>query len=381
MVNDKLKDMQFGEDFDKWVKSWWEEHSRPKNLRKGQIWTVFHPDSQPEKPGTMVCVFSVDPGGAFVVPLHSDLDAITGCEPILTETTLSSSLPLVGVVELGMLIHSSAFESARFIGELKKEAMDRLEHAFSEFRKVVKALTRLQTLEARLGPNRVPDEEINKAFEAGILRLVSAKVSYEELVRFHDSLQANLQIYHDKAIGSFVFEKVKAPLPEKLKKLLERLKQLGSYVCPVAPEPAVVAAGGPGIRHKELPELQNPLEIEVEFPEKGEWLTLIPPPFDSEKLRKLEEHLKFFREQRFSYTIQAWGEDDIWKKQQAIELPESEGEGRGITIASETTAILVAFGLDKKELDKVLEFHPSDKTLPEPGILWVLYRPEHKVKE
>ena len=184
MGHNNLGDIELRKDMENWVRSWWEEPSRPRKVEKGQIWTIFHPKGPSDKEGTMVCVFSVDADYVYVIPLHTDTDSMTGCEPILTETSLPGPVCLVAVVELGLLIPSAALEKARFIGTLKEKSMRQLTHSFFEFRKVVEALTRLQMLEASCGPDKVPEEEITKAFEAGILRLVSPKISFEAAIHF-----------------------------------------------------------------------------------------------------------------------------------------------------------------------------------------------------
>jgi len=185
-----------------WVTGWWHSPERPGQIEKGQVWTVFAPEADPEAEGTMVCVVSKDDDYVYVIPLHNNLEAVTGCEPVIRGASLPNAPALVAVVELGLLLSVEALNNARFLGILSQEHMDLIETAFLEFRKIVGALTQLQMKEAEYHPEPVPAEDVERAFQAGILKLVSPDASMEEIVRLDASLQENLRPFHLQAMAS-----------------------------------------------------------------------------------------------------------------------------------------------------------------------------------
>ena len=200
-----------------WVTGWWRSPERPGQIEKGQVWTVFAPGADPEAEGTMVCVLSKDDDYVYVIPLHNNLEAATGCEPVIRGASLPYAPALVAVVELGLLLSVEALTRARFLGTLSREHMDLIETAFLEFRKIVGALTQLQVKEGECHPEPVPQDDLERAFQAGILKLVSPDASMEEIVRLDASLQDNLHPFHLQAMASLsLMPEAKEAMPPKV---------------------------------------------------------------------------------------------------------------------------------------------------------------------
>ncbi len=380
MTNSDLRDDELKKDIQDWVDSWWQKKEPPKTLEGGQVWTIFHPAELPDREGTMVCILSVHGDQVYVVPLHTRRDASTGIEPVLTESSPPFDVPIVAVVEGGLLISSQAFQRGRFLGTFSAESLNRITQSFEEFRTTVGALSRLQYLEASLGPDKVPYEEIAAAFESGILNLVSPEVSFEELVRLHRELEENLRPYHEQAMAILFAEE---GLAEKLARLFGKIRAAGEYIFPettdLQPAAAMVAMSKrAGKRPKKPAGLPNPLEIDIVIPEAGGKIQILPPEGKSESADKLKEALAVLRESKALYfygMIPLVGDENKMGFPEFGEVPVSKTKRVILSIPADTKAILVGLGPDRDGLERAVSAASSFQPPEEPGVLWVFYHP------
>jgi hypothetical protein len=182
------------EQLEKWIESWWEDHERPAAVQEKQIWTIFLPGDSETREGTVIAVLSMTANACLAVPLHQELQARTDIEPVLADPDLPFAAPMVAAVPAVVTLSLDAFNGARYLGEMREAAHQRLLAAHREFLGLAQSLSELQALEAEHGPQGVPQADLQRIFSAGVLKLVPA-ADPDELAAFHDQLLANLRPY------------------------------------------------------------------------------------------------------------------------------------------------------------------------------------------
>jgi len=182
-----------------WVKSFWEDRDRPGSIEVSQVWTVFEPDGQ-AAPGAMLAVVSVEGEISFVTPLIHERALRTGVEPLLEKEDLDFDDVVVAVVEMSMYVSNDAFSGARFHGRLGQAGLDKIKSAIDEHGTIAAALSRLREMEDHIGPEAIPDLEIEAAFEAGALKLAPPNASIVELADLRRRLNYNLETFHQRAL-------------------------------------------------------------------------------------------------------------------------------------------------------------------------------------
>lgn len=360
-----------------WVDSWWKDGKPPETLKQGQVWTVFHPAGPPEKEGTMVCIFSIHGDQAYIFPLHTRMEASTEIEPLLTEESPPFHVPIVAVVEGGLLVVTQAFQQARFIGAFSENSMNKIRQCFNEFQRTVGASARLQYLEANLGPEKVPDKEIATAFESG---RASPKVSFEELVQLHRELEKNLMPYHEQAMSALFAEE---GLTDKLSRLLSQIRAAGEYFLPEpAPMTPAIEMAAMSVREGNRPRkptgIPNPLEIDLAVPESGGDVRILPPETVSPDAETLKQVLAFLRDTKtkFFYGAVFWvADEETMRSPNFGEIPVSKTKMVVLPVPAETSAILVAIGPNEEGVKRAVSAVTSFQPPQEPGFLWITYRP------
>jgi hypothetical protein len=182
-----------------WIESWWVKTERPPSLLPGQIWTLFNPEPSQEAPGTMAVILRVHENAVLVVPLHHELHALTPGDPVFTAADLSFCDHLAAAVELADHVSPAAFTPAVFHGILRADARAQLERAWTEFQRLAASRDRLRSLEAELGPEGIPNHELEIFFESGILNLIPAEAAFGDLADLHRRLDFNLEPFHVEA--------------------------------------------------------------------------------------------------------------------------------------------------------------------------------------
>jgi hypothetical protein len=171
--------------------AWWPETPAPA-LAPGQVWTVFHPEPPQEAPGTMVAILRVHDRAVLVVPLHHEPAAAAPIDPILTSADLDFDDYLAAAVALAAYLLPEAFAAARFAGTMRPSGMDRLRQALAEFDRLASSRDRLRALESELGPEGIPEHELEIFFESGVLSLIPEEAGVSEWADLHRRLDANL---------------------------------------------------------------------------------------------------------------------------------------------------------------------------------------------
>ena len=199
------------EELNSWINELWEKTKPPEVVAEKQVWVVFPLEENTENPsekGSIVVVLSTDEKTASVVPAHHELSTRTFVDPILSKNDFDLDFDdrLVCVAHLLQRLSHQAFKNARFLGGLTDNGLDKVNAAVSNFYTVLDELAHTQYLEAT---DAISDQDLENAFNAGILKIYPTKVSLEDLNSLYSALEANLLGWQEHAIEQVICEKEK----------------------------------------------------------------------------------------------------------------------------------------------------------------------------
>lgn len=199
------------EELNSWINEFWEKTKPPEMVVEKQVWVVFPLEESPDNPskkGSIVVVLSTDEETASVVPAHHELSTRTFVDPILSknDSDLDFDDRLVCVAHLPQRLSHQAFKNARFLGGLTDKGFEKVNAAVSNFYTVLDELARTQYLEAT---DSISDQDLENAFNAGILKIYPTKVSLKDLNSLDSALESNLLCWQEHAIEQVVCEEEK----------------------------------------------------------------------------------------------------------------------------------------------------------------------------
>ncbi|HPS31597.1 MAG TPA: hypothetical protein PLZ43_15185 [bacterium] len=192
--------------------SWlFKNKTRPSELKKGQLWTIFGPvrEENLSDSGQVVVIKDIKENFVFVIPVHATESTRTILDPVILEKMHTAfPSPLVAVVHMAMTIGKEPFETAKYIGEIKPEGMEIIKNQYEKYLKAIDALAFVQIKDAH--NEELTDEEEKEATKAGIYKLCPVNGDIDSLIEFNNEISDILQPWHVLAMAeSFAFEEEK----------------------------------------------------------------------------------------------------------------------------------------------------------------------------
>ncbi len=218
-----------------------QKKSPPKKHLPGQLWTVFPPaNAEESSPGQIVMILSSDADTALVVPIHAHEEVRAILDPILPEA-MHDALPvsMVAAVHLTMIIDGKAFEEARYLGEVKEEGRDIVNHQYHEFLRAMHALSWVQRKDSQQEP--LSEDEEKTAANEGIYRLCPVNGDVDALAALNKEIHALLDPWHLLAVNKRILQPAENTFLKVSRDLIVRIKNVGRDWEPV---PIILSGAG-----------------------------------------------------------------------------------------------------------------------------------------
>lgn len=175
-----------------WLNSFWDNGKKPDKVLPGQIWTLFRPENKEDEDielGTIVIVTSSDQETVKVVVASDERDYVRGIDIELTTDHHPYPESLFVMPDTESQIMTSSFERASYLGNLNVEGIEAFLNGRQQYQKILNAQMRLSYFES-LG--EISDEQIKKAHQDGLLKLLPLKVIPQAFHDFKSSLMKNV---------------------------------------------------------------------------------------------------------------------------------------------------------------------------------------------